>query len=209
MLGQRGRRPPPARAPGSGPRRARRTGRRSGTRCGPRRPRRCPGSPGRSGPRRPARPSSCPTPAAPRSPRPAASGDRQVREVRRPRCARSPRPSRRRTSPAPRRPARARTIASATMPAAGTAQTSLRWLIARAGSPVATSTVARARGTVEIGFIAARTRSGSPVVIPPSMPPALAVRRCSAPSAPALDLVVRLRAADAARCRTRRRHRRP
>ena len=30
------------------------------------------------------------------------------------------------------------------MPAAGTAQTSLRWLIARAGSPVATSTVSRA-----------------------------------------------------------------
>ena len=38
------------------------------------------------------------------------------------------------------------TIASATTPAAGTAQTSERWLIATAGSPVATSTVASARG---------------------------------------------------------------
>jgi len=40
---------------------------------------------------------------------------------------------------------------------------SLRWLIATAGSPVAVSIVARARGTVEIGFMAARTRSTAPL----------------------------------------------
>ncbi|MEZ5157417.1 MAG: hypothetical protein R2687_01155 [Candidatus Nanopelagicales bacterium] len=40
-----------------------------------------------------------------------------------------------------------------------------------AGSPVATSMVRKARGIVLMGFIAARTRSGSPVVIPPSVPP--------------------------------------
>ena len=74
-------------------------------------------------------------------------------------------------------------IASATTPAAGTAVTSLRWLIALAGSPVATSIVSSARGTVEIGFIAARTRSTSPVDMPPSMPPARLVRRCT-PSGP-------------------------
>jgi hypothetical protein len=53
-------------------------------------------------------------------------------------------------------------MASATTPEAGTAVTSLRWLIALAGSPVRTSTVASARGTVEIGFIATRTLTGSP-----------------------------------------------
>ena len=45
------------------------------------------------------------------------------------------------------------------MPAAGTAHTSERWWCATAASPVATSTVRSARGTVAIGFIAARTRS--------------------------------------------------
>src|SRR5215472_1932175 len=74
-------------------------------------------------------------------------------------------------------------IASATTPAAGTAVTSLRWLMARAGSPVRTSTVPSARGTVEIGFIAARTRIGPPVLIPPSIPPARLVTRRT-PSAP-------------------------
>src|SRR5918999_2430851 len=76
------------------------------------------------------------------------------------------------------------TMASATTPAAGTAVTSLRWLIALAGSPVRTSTVSRARGTVEIGFIAARTRTGSPVVMPPSMPPARWLRRRMPPPGP-------------------------
>ena len=55
--------------------------------------------------------------------------------------------------------------------------------MAVAGSPVATSTVASARVNVEIGFIAARTRSTSPVDIPPSTPPARPVRRRT-PSAP-------------------------
>ena len=45
-------------------------------------------------------------------------------------------------------------------------------VVGPAASPVATSTVRSARGTVAIGFIAARTRSTSPVVIPPSVPPA-------------------------------------
>ena len=69
-------------------------------------------------------------------------------------------------------------------PAAGTAQTSERWLIAGAASPVATSTVRRAFGMVEIGFIAARTRSTSPVDMPPSVPPDLPDVR-SRPVAPA------------------------
>ena len=74
-------------------------------------------------------------------------------------------------------------MASATTPAAGTAHTSERWWWARAGSPVATSTVCSERGTVAIGFMAARTRNRSPVDIPPSMPPARLLTRCTAPSA--------------------------
>src|SRR5206468_4347879 len=61
------------------------------------------------------------------------------------------------------------TMASATIPAAGTAHTSERWWWACAGSPVVMSTVARARGTVAMGFIAARTRSTSPALLPPSV----------------------------------------
>src|SRR4029450_181215 len=65
-----------------------------------------------------------------------------------------------------------------------------------AASPVAVSTVRSALGTVEIGFIAARTRSTSPVVIPPSVPP----ERCEAramPPAPAKgDPVPHLAALD-------------
>ena len=55
--------------------------------------------------------------------------------------------------------------------------------MATASSPVAMSTVASARGTVEIGFIAARTRSGWPLVMPPSRPPARLVERTT-PSGP-------------------------
>ena len=55
--------------------------------------------------------------------------------------------------------------------------------MATASSPVAMSTVASARGTVEIGFIAARTRSGWPLVMPPSRPPARLVERIT-PSGP-------------------------
>jgi hypothetical protein len=69
------------------------------------------------------------------------------------------------------------TIASATTAAAGTAHTSDRWLIAVAASPVVMSTVWSARFRLEIGFIAALTRSGSPLVMPPSRPPARSVTR--------------------------------
>ena len=61
--------------------------------------------------------------------------------------------------------------------------------MATASSPVAMSTVASARGTVEIGFIAARTRSGWPLVMPPSSPPARFVERIT-PSGPGIHLVV-------------------
>ena len=98
-------------------------------------------------------------------------------------AARSRRPSRRRTSPAPRRPAPARPSPRRPRRRPAPRRRRERWLIATAGSPVATSTVASARGTVEIGFIAARTRSTSPVVMPPSVPPARPVRRRS-PSGP-------------------------
>ena len=100
------------------------------------------------------------------------------------------------------------TMASATTPAAGTAHTSERWWWATAASPVATSTVRSARGTVEIGFIAARTRSTSPLVMPPSMPPARLEARAM-PPAPRLDLVVGLRCRGSGPGRSRRRPRRP
>ena len=77
------------------------------------------------------------------------------------------------------------TIASATTAAAGTAVLSERWLIACAASPVVTSTVRSAFGIEGIGFIAARTRIGWPLDMPPSMPPARFVRRSIRPSAPA------------------------
>ena len=51
--------------------------------------------------------------------------------------------------------------------------------MALAGSPVRVSMVSSARGTVEIGFIATRSRTTSPVLIPPSMPPARLVRRAT------------------------------
>lgn len=65
--------------------------------------------------------------------------------------------------PPPDRPATASagtgaTMAPATMTAAGTAVTSERWCRAGAASPVETSTVLRARGTVAVGFNAARTQ---------------------------------------------------
>ena len=88
------------------------------------------------------------------------------------------------------------TMVSTTTPAAGTAHTSERWWIATASSPVAMSTVASARGTVEIGFIAARTRSGWPLVMPPSRPPARLVERTT-PSGAGVHLVVGLAAAAA------------
>ena len=58
--------------------------------------------------------------------------------------------------------------------------------------------MASARGTVEIGFIAARTRSTSPLVMPPSIPPARLDRRVT-PGLPRIDLVMRGLTRDAAR----------
>ena len=69
------------------------------------------------------------------------------------------------------------TTASATTAAAGTAVTSERCTTALAGSPLARSTVSSALTRVDSGFIAARRRSGSPVDMPPSMPPERPVRR--------------------------------
>ena len=58
---------------------------------------------------------------------------------------------------------------------------SLRSATAAAGWPVCTSMVARGRIRVEIGFIPICKTSGSPVVIPPSNPPARLVRRRTFP----------------------------
>src|SRR5205814_4906699 len=69
------------------------------------------------------------------------------------------------------------TIASAMTPIAGTAVTSERSDWAWAGAPVFRSTVLSGDIRVEIGFIATRSTSGSPVVIPPSVPPARFVAR--------------------------------
>ena len=79
-----------------------------------------------------------------------------------------------------------RTMASATTAAAGTAVESERWLMACAGSPVSTSTVRNALGIEGIGFIAARTRIGCPLDMPPSMPPARFVIRVMRPSSPTM-----------------------
>ena len=67
--------------------------------------------------------------------------------------------------------------------------------------------VDRASGFISVGsgFIAARTTISSPFETPASIPPARFVRAAQA----GLDLVVRLRAAQAARARSRRRSRRP
>src|SRR5699024_4224435 len=73
------------------------------------------------------------------------------------------------------------TTASAITAAGATAQVSERWWLAVVCSPVETSTVRRARGTVEIGFRAPRTRITWPLVMPPSMPPARLVTRGKVP----------------------------
>jgi len=49
--------------------------------------------------------------------------------------------------------------------------------MAWAGSPVWVSTVASGWARLDRGFMAARTRSGPPVVMPPSKPPERPVRR--------------------------------
>ena len=65
------------------------------------------------------------------------------------------------------------TIVSATTPMAGTAVTSVRSLKLTVSSLVTTSTVLSVgRFSVASGFMAARTTSSSPVIMPPSTPPA-------------------------------------
>src|SRR5215204_6125214 len=71
------------------------------------------------------------------------------------------------------------TIASPTTAAAGTAQTSLRSMAAAASSMVTRSTERRGFIKVEMGFIQAETRRSSPLVTPPSSPPALLVGRAT------------------------------
>ncbi len=63
------------------------------------------------------------------------------------------------------------TAASATTASASTAATSLRSTSAWAGSPVARSTESSGRISVGSGFIAARTTTGSPVVVRAGMKP--------------------------------------
>ena len=115
----------------------------------------------------------------PRGARLAASGSgiRPGRRGRTAGCGASPPGSRRRTSPAPRRPAPAPPSPRPPRPPRARRTRRSAGGCACAASPVATSTVRSARGTVEIGFIATRTRTGSPLVMPPSMPPARLVSR--------------------------------
>src|SRR5204863_10006318 len=71
------------------------------------------------------------------------------------------------------------TIASPTTAAAGTAQTSLRSMAAGASVIVDRSTERSGFISVEIGFMYAMTRTSSPLVTPPSRPPALLVGRAT------------------------------
>ena len=64
---------------------------------------------------------------------------------------------------------------------AGTAVTSLRSTTAAATSDVVVSMVCNGDMSVEIGFMATRTTIGSPLVMPPSRPPARLVTRCTLP----------------------------
>ena len=64
-----------------------------------------------------------------------------------------------------------------TTPAAGTVQESVRSRSAWAGSLVSVSTERSGLVSVGSGFIAPTTTTGSPVVMPPSMPPARLVSR--------------------------------
>ena len=63
-------------------------------------------------------------------------------------------------------------MVSTITPSAGTAVTSVRSLKLTVSSLVTVSTVFNVgRFSVASGFMAARTMSGSPVVMPPSVPP--------------------------------------
>ena len=69
------------------------------------------------------------------------------------------------------------TIASPTTAARGRIATSLRSMCARPGWPVARSTASSGLRSVATGLTAARTTTGAPLDMPPSMPPARLVRR--------------------------------
>ena len=64
------------------------------------------------------------------------------------------------------------TMASPTTAAAGTAHTSLRSIVAGSSFIVAVLTDRNGFINVEMGFIQADTRTSSPLVMPPSRPPA-------------------------------------
>ena len=174
VLGQRGRRPRPAPASRKPPRPGRRRCRDRLRRRPPRRRRRCRGSPTPERARRARRRrSSCPHPGGPTSTTSGPlTGRTRCVEVAARSCGavsvtESP-PNFSSTASA----STSATIASATTPAAGTAQTSLRWLMAFAGL---------ARGHVDrVAARAGRSRSASwrrgpaatsPVLMPPSVPP--------------------------------------
>ena len=72
------------------------------------------------------------------------------------------------------------TIASPTIAARGRMVTSERSMCARPGSPVSMSRLGSGLRSVETGFCAARTTIGSPLLMPPSMPPARFV--CARPT---------------------------
>src|SRR4030095_942788 len=76
------------------------------------------------------------------------------------------------------------TTASPTTAAAGTAQTSLRSIVAGDAPIVLRSTEPSGFINVEIGFIHAVTRTSSPLVTPPSTPPARFVGRLSEGTVP-------------------------
>ena len=87
--------------------------------------------------------------------------------------------------------ARTKATSASAMTAPGTTwQVSERWCRPTASSPVARSTLRRARGTVEIGLNAARATMGAPLDVPPSMPPAWLDGAGQVPIRAAHDLVV-------------------
>ena len=69
------------------------------------------------------------------------------------------------------------TTCSTTTLAAGTAQTSERSYCEASACLVFRSTLGMPRSSVLMGFMAARTTTGCPLVMPPSVPPALLVSR--------------------------------
>ncbi len=83
-------------------------------------------------------------------------------------------------------------MASPTTQAAGTAQVSLRSKWAEVSSPVAISTDRRDLRRVGMAFMAAPRRTSSPLVMPPSSPPARFVMRAGFPSRMMISSCARL-----------------